>query len=258
MLKCNMIHSFPNEYREVYEKFQNGGTIRTWINLVELLGRKILERNPDILRREMQNKLPDTWTLNVDNEFVISGPPDQKCELMLRNVGATRHPSHWTLTTDQVAEFVGRDVLNKFKGDMLEVLSEIFFRQFEADEAIGIRDYVPVQLDSDYGVDAVGTDVNGHQVAVQVKYRSNPSDRISYADIARTFTSAVCQLKMNDVLVHDHTIFLLTTASDVTGAFNKVMGKKAVIVARPHIATKIDNNKTFWKQAFYMMTQSLT
>lgn len=149
------------------------------------------------------------------------------------------------------------DARNKFKGDMLEVFSEIFFYQFQTDEALGITEYQPIEINDDYGVDARGINVNGKQTAIQVKYRSNPEDRISYADIARTFTSAVLQLHMKDVIDNDRTVFLFTNAGGVTGAFDTVMQKKTVIITRGVISTKVDNNVTFWKNAFDMMWKTL-
>ena len=84
------------------------------------------------------------------------------------------------------------DAKNKFKGDMLEVFSEIFFKQFESDESLGITEYQPIDINDDYGVDARGVNVNGKQTAIQVKYRSNPDDRISYADIAEPSQVLYC------------------------------------------------------------------
>lgn len=149
------------------------------------------------------------------------------------------------------------DAKNKFKGDMLEVFSEIFFKQFESDESLGITEYQPIDINDDYGVDARGVNVNGKQTAIQVKYRSNPDDRISYADIARTFTSAVLQLHMKDVIDNDRTVFLFTNAGGVSGAFDTVMQKKTVVITRGVIATKVDNNITFWKNAYDLIYKTL-
>jgi len=140
---------------------------------------------------------------------------------------------------------------------MLEVFSEIFFKNFENDEGLGITEYKPIDINDDYGVDARGVNVNGHQSAIQVKYRSNPEDKISYADIARTFTSAVLQLHMSDVITHDRTVFLFTNAGGVTGAFDTVMQKKTVIITRSIISTKVDNNVTFWKNAYDLIYKTM-
>ena len=149
------------------------------------------------------------------------------------------------------------DTRNKFKGDMLEVFAEIFFAQFQSDEAIGITEYTPVDINDDFGVDATGKNVNGHQVAIQVKFRSNPAELISYADIARTYTSALMQLHMHDVYEHDRTVYLFTNSNGVTSAFTTVMQNKCVIITKHHIKTKIDNNSIFWNKAYQMIFDSL-
>lgn len=189
-LKCTMIHSYPQEYYNLYFRAKNGFTFREWNNRVIRLARRISD--------------PDT--------------------------------------------------ANKFKGDMLEVFAEIFFAQFSADSEFGLQhNYEPVEIGDDYGVDAKATNVNGHKSVVQVKYRANPSELISYADIARTFTSALCQYHIDDVYKHDHTVFLFTNGGGVTGAFDKIMQKKTVILNRAFIASKVDNNVTFWATAYDMI-----
>ena len=149
------------------------------------------------------------------------------------------------------------DTRYKFVGDMLEVFAEIFFNQFQTDEAIGITDYTPVDINDDFGVDATGKNVNGHQSAIQVKYRSNPADLITYADIARTYTSALMQLNMTDVYEHNHTVYLFTNSSGATGAFTKVMQNKVVIITRAEIRTKVDNNVIFWENAYQRIFDTL-
>lgn len=193
MLKCSMIHSYPNEYFELYTLGKDGFTFRQW--------------NNEVIR----------LSYRIDDE----------------------------------------DTRNKFKGDMLEVFAEIFFAQFQSDEAVGITEYTPIDINDDFGVDATGKNVNGHQSAIQVKFRSNPTELISYADIARTYTSALMQLHMNDVYEHDHTVYLFTNANGITGAFTKVMQNKCVIITKNEIKTKVDNNLTFWDNAYRMIFETL-
>ncbi len=193
MLKCTMIHSYPNEYFELYTLAKDGFTFRQW--------------NNEVIR--LSNRIDD------------------------------------------------EDTRNKFKGDMLEVFAEIFFGQFQSDEAIGITEYNPVDINDDFGVDATGKNVNGHHSAIQVKFRSNPTELISYADIARTYTSALMQLHMTDVYEHDHTVYLFTNAGGITGAFIKVMQNKCVILTKNEINTKVDNNIIFWDNAYRMIFDTL-
>lgn len=256
-----MIHSYPIEYRELYESFKDGsGTIRKWVNTVERMGRRILESNIEINIAELKDQLPEDWSARLeDGNIFVSGPKNPKALYVMRTIGATwiLDQQQWTITPEQLSEYINKEELYKFKGDMLEVLSEIFFTVFQGDEGLGIRDYTPVSIEEDYGVDARGVNVNGHQVVVQVKYRSNPDDLIPFADIARTFASAVCQLRIMDVVEHDHTVYLFTVSNGVTAAYQKVMGMKSVIVSRGIISTKIDNNHNFWSTAYEMIRKTL-
>lgn len=149
------------------------------------------------------------------------------------------------------------DERHKFVGDMLEVFSEIFFNVFYAHPAYGLTEYTPVDINEDYGVDATGVNVLGHKSAVQVKFRSNPLDIISYADIAKTFTSAVLQLGMEDVYNYPHTVFLFTNSNGVSHQFDHIMQSKAVIITNNIISNEVDGNVTFWKHAYDMIYEKL-
>lgn len=140
-----------------------------------------------------------------------------------------------------------KEKLNSFKGDMLEILAEIFFRIFPADPAVGVISYQPVPLSEDFGVDGVGINVNGDQCVVQDKYRANPLEVILYTDIAKTYTAG--KLRHNMPLDKDDTILLFTTATGVTPACQEVFGNKLRVINRKIISSYIDNNQTFWQQA---------
>jgi len=136
----------------------------------------------------------------------------------------------------------------KFKGDMLEVLSEIFFSVTSSDERYGLSDYTPVEIQDDYGTDATGRNVNGHQCAVQVKYRRNVTDKIEYTDLAKTFVSG---LKRHECDLHQpHTLFLFTTCSGVTIAAEEVLGDHLVILDYNIINKTVSHNINFWEYAY--------
>jgi hypothetical protein len=134
-----------------------------------------------------------------------------------------------------------------FKGDMLEILAEIFFGAFRNDPAIGLRNYEPIPIDEDYGVDAIGINVNNDDCAVQVKYRANPLESIKYEDLSKTYTSA--RIRNNLSLDHDNTLYLFTTSYDITIACGEVFANKLRVINRSVIASRIDNNNSFWEEA---------
>lgn len=200
------------------------------------------------LKHSVINSFPKEY-FSIYKEFREGGTIREWVNAMLQLVN--NYPFHGT-----EEEIV--DARNKFKGDMLEVLAEIYFNIFDADEAVGIKNYAPVDLGNDYGVDATGINVNGHKVAVQVKFRSNPiDDLITYADMSRTYTSGILQLGNMDLVLNNNTLYLFTTAAGVSGACQKVFGKKLVVINRGVISTKIDNNKNFWEDAYRLIFDKL-
>jgi hypothetical protein len=146
-----------------------------------------------------------------------------------------------------------RDIL---RGDMLEVFAEMFFGAFPNDPAVGITGYTPVPLPEDYGVDGTGTNAAGTMCAVQVKYRGCPTDLVTYAEIARTFTSAVLQMGL-PLYNAANSIFIFTSAFDVTVACKTVMGDKIHVLNREIISGKVDNNVSFWDYAFNEIKDTL-
>jgi len=263
MLKCKMIFDYPKEYWFLYESLKDGSTIREWVNKVEILSKIVIKTEPSVNILLLKQYLTDSWVVEFDNNIYIAYKNDKNkisegVLNVLKPIGKWNKECYrWEILPKDLEHFLYRDAMNKFKGDMLEVFSEMFFNIFGADEGVGIQEYTPGDIGSDYGVDATGTNVNGHSCAIQVKYRSNPLDNISYADIARTFTSAALQLNLKDVIEQDHTVYLFTTANGVSVAFEKVMGRKCVLITRDVISTKVDNNKTFWQKCYELMYHTL-
>jgi hypothetical protein len=139
---------------------------------------------------------------------------------------------------------------NKFKGDALEILAELFFNNFSSDPSLGLSDYKPVTLDQDFGVDGIGINANGDTTVVQVKYRMNPTDYSiypSYTDIAKTFTSGVLHFKINPS--KEHVVFVVTTSNDVSIRCREVFENKLVVISYPVLQVMLDNNMNFWEKA---------
>lgn len=151
-------------------------------------------------------------------------------------------------------KFPNDDEMQKFKGDSLEVLSELFFSFNTTSPRHGIKDYEPVSISDDFGVDAIGYNANGHKVAVQCKYKANPQEPILYADVAKTFTSGLLDFEC-DVTEND-TIFVFTTSNVMTSALSR-LEKKLVFLSRNMIGAEIDNNKSFWELSYLKIHSTL-
>lgn len=75
---------------------------------------------------------------------------------------------------------------NKFKGDMWEIFAELYFSILGPMLYVAVKNYTP-NNGIDYGVDGSATHSSkGHVIVIQVKYRSNPADKIIYEDLAKT------------------------------------------------------------------------
>jgi hypothetical protein len=144
---------------------------------------------------------------------------------------------------------------NVFKGDMLEIFAEIFFKAFQNDPRVGLSDYTPVPLEEDYGVDGLGVNAAGKQCAVQVKFRSNPLDSVTYAELSRTYASAVLLQKIP--LEGDSCLYVFTTAYDVTHPNGTVFNKMLRVISHKIISEEVDNNINFWNTAFEEIKDTL-
>ena len=160
----------------------------------------------------------------------------------------------WIDEVERMCPRIGDEELQlKFKGDMLEVLSEIFFNCFSADESVGLKDYSPIPLEEDYGVDARGTNPANRECAVQCKYKS--FQPVLYEEIAKTYSSGRRMLGLD--LDSPNSIYVFTTAVEFTTACDKVFGNTIRKIDLNVISRKVDNNHTFWQYAYDIIFATL-
>lgn len=153
--------------------------------------------------------------------------------------------STWIENIESLSRKFDEEEALKFKGDNLEVLSEIFFNCFHADESVGLKNYLPTPLEEDYGVDATGINPVGRKCAVQCKYKS--FQPVLYEELAKTFSSAL--LNMNCDVLSPNSIYVFTTAMTQSTAIDKVFGNRVRMINHPIIIRKINHNETFWDYA---------
>lgn len=151
--------------------------------------------------------------------------------------------------------FPDTDAAYKFKGDMLEILAEIFFKAFSCSPTVGLSDYTPIPIEEDYGVDGKGINAAGKECVVQMKFRANPMELVKYEEMAKTYTSGRMQLKIP--LEGDNCVYVFTTAIGVTIACQTVFGKSLRVISRDIIANEIDNNVNFWNFAYNEIENTL-
>lgn len=144
----------------------------------------------------------------------------------------------------------------KLKGDYFELFAQIFFNIYESDNSVGLRNYTPIPINEDYGVDGIGTNVIGNKVAVQVKFRSNPCDLVTYEEVSKTDSAGRRREKLN--LDIDNSIYVFTSSNDVTNQCKDIFGSSLRVINRHIICAMVSNNLTFWRKAYDEVYTSLS
>lgn len=71
------------------------------------------------------------------------------------------------------------------KGNLFEIFVEFLVKKLGSGNSIGIVGYRPAQAIKDYGVDGEGIGLDGLPAAVQIKFRSNPNEEITFEEVAK-------------------------------------------------------------------------
>jgi len=139
---------------------------------------------------------------------------------------------------------------NKITGGVFEGFAIIFNHIFQNDPEVGLKFCSATKSNNDFGVDAIGVNANGISCATQIKFRSNIKDLITYEDICKTYTSG--QIDFNIDTNKDNSIWVFTTGTVNYIALNRFQNRLKVI-DRKLIGTKINNNDSFWEEAWRLV-----
>lgn len=139
---------------------------------------------------------------------------------------------------------------NKITGGVFECFFITFNHIFQNDPEVGLKFCSATTSHNDFGVDATGVNANGIPCAAQIKFRSNVKDLITYEDICKTYTSG--QIDFNIDTNKDNSIWIFTTGTVNHIAINK-FESRLKIIDRNLIRTKINNNDSFWEEAWRLV-----
>ena len=132
----------------------------------------------------------------------------------------------------------------KMIGDLFEIFAELFFKILAADTRIAIYDYKPVKASEDYGVDGTGKNVDNSNMAIQVKYRSNPTVELITDDLRNVQGQAY---RIYKVPVEGKNIVIFTNCKGVHYKTEKeVFGDALLVYGTKTITDRVDNNFPFW------------
>jgi hypothetical protein len=145
---------------------------------------------------------------------------------------------------------------NKFIGDLFEIFAEVFFIQFKSDNRIGVFDYIPVASDDDNGVDGFGKNIIGLPCTIQVKYRGNPTYKLTERDIKQFGLQSIINYSV-DWKRNDTMIVFTNCAGLHWYTESQVFDNKLRVINGEVIASLIDNNEGFWQTFKEIVTETI-
>jgi superfamily II DNA or RNA helicase len=145
----------------------------------------------------------------------------------------------------------------KFKGDALELLAECLIKTNEADNRVGIWNYVP-DITDDYGVDGHGIGENQHPATVQVKFRRGDYILNANDDHLTNFLFS-SQNKFGVRIEDAKNMLLITTGMKVADTIlqDMFMGKIRVL-NREALRIMLDNRPEWWIRFYDAVKTSRT
>jgi hypothetical protein len=148
--------------------------------------------------------------------------------------------------------YIGEEGQNKFKGDLFEIFAEIFFKLTSSDNRVGITDYSVVKDNDDYGVDGVGVALNGIPATIQVKFRSNPTTKMTIKDLKNLH--GISYKHYGVPVGTDNNIIIFTNCAGIHWNTQTNVLKNSTLTYGYHnegsdynLKNLIDNNTSFWK-----------
>lgn len=148
------------------------------------------------------------------------------------------------------------EIYNQFVGDFFELFAEYFFKMCSPTGQYGIVDYSPALTDNgDWGVDGVGTAADEREISggktpavVQVKFRSNPMDEISYTMLAKTGFDGIKNYGL-DINRKNNVILFCNTENGANYLAKKALGDNLYVISKGKLDKDPSGIKTvsFWE-----------
>ena len=141
---------------------------------------------------------------------------------------------------------------DKYKGDAFEFFVELFLTINATDNRVGVYNYKPLPPNEDNGADGIGTNMNGDNCVVQVKYRGNTEhlltaneDRLSNLIVAGSLLGVNFDMDNKKNFKH----FVFTTAKSLQFYTDEQMFKgKVKCFGCEEFRKMLDNNIPFWNK----------
>lgn len=135
---------------------------------------------------------------------------------------------------------------DKYKGDGFELFVEALIKLHPVDNRIGISNYKPGDENNDKGIDGYGLGIDGKVATVQVKYRSNATQKLTAnADHLSNFVmSSIFEGVDKD---SNKNMLIVTTAEGLHHyTDNEMFRNKVRCIGYKQLRELVDNNINFW------------
>ncbi|MCF0237059.1 MAG: hypothetical protein HUK24_00555 [Sphaerochaetaceae bacterium] len=147
------------------------------------------------------------------------------------------------------------ELYNQFVGDWFEAFAEYFFKTCSNNGQYGITCYEAVNNQKDWGVDGFGYCADERESSggktpcvVQVKFRSNQMDEISYTCLAKTFADGVKHYEL-DPKRKNNVILFCNTENGANYLAKEALGDNLYVIDKRSLDKDMTGIKTvsFWE-----------
>lgn len=146
---------------------------------------------------------------------------------------------------------------DKVKGDLFEIFAECFFKILSADNRIGVYNYQPVPVTSDYGVDGFGIGMDEKPLTIQIKFRSDPTTELTQEDIKQFGFQSIVNYDVDKNTTTNMLVFTNSRGLHWVTESNVFSGRIKPI-GSDIITQLIDGNTIFWKEVLDMVNRTIS
>lgn len=146
------------------------------------------------------------------------------------------------------------ELYNQFVGDLFELFAEFFLKTCSTVGQYGVVNYEPAVNNDDWGVDGYGIAADQRETSggatpavVQVKFRSNPMDEISYTMLAKTGWDGVKNYNL-DIKRKNNVILFCNTENGANYLAKNAMGDNLYVISMKDLDKDVTGIRTttFW------------
>mgnify|MGYP000278949390 CR=1 FL=1 len=145
---------------------------------------------------------------------------------------------------------------DKLKGDLFEIFAECFFKILSSDNRVGVYNYEPAQIVSDYGVDGFGIGMDGSPLTVQIKFRSDTTTELTQDDIKQFGFQSIVNYGVDKDTRTNMLVFTNSKGLHWVTESNVFSGRVKPI-GSDFISQLVDNNTVFWREVMDLVNETI-